>query len=89
MLISSTPWQLEGNILGLESDGFQNVVAVHNNTGITDPFRGGRLNKLESIYQRYDVREKYVFAPRQNLGNLSAQGGTNQRYTRYEGRMEG
>jgi hypothetical protein len=54
---------LEGTILGLKKAGFGDLVAVHNNTVVTDPFKGGRLNKLESIYQQYGIPEKYNFLP--------------------------
>lgn len=58
---NTTPWQLEGTILGLKEGGFSDLVAVHNNTVVTDPFKGGRLNKLEPIYRRYGIPEKYNF----------------------------
>ena len=61
---NTTPWQLEGTVLGLRKAGFSDLVAVHNNTVVTDPFRGGNLNKLEPIYRRYDIIEKYNFRPR-------------------------
>ncbi|MCF8131454.1 MAG: DUF362 domain-containing protein [Deltaproteobacteria bacterium] len=58
---NTTPWQLEGTVSGLRKTGFRDLVAVHNNTVVTDPFRGGKLNKLEPIYQRYGIIEKYNF----------------------------
>lgn len=58
---NTTPWQLEGTILGLRQAGFGDLVAVHNNTVVTDPFRGGRLNKLSPIYERYRIPERYNF----------------------------
>ena len=61
---NTTPWQLEGTIRGLKEAGFANLLAVHNNTVVTDPFKGARLNKLEPIYKRYRVPEKYNFIPR-------------------------
>jgi hypothetical protein len=60
---NTTPWQLEGTILGLKHAGFDDLVAVHNNTVVTDPFKGGRLNKLEPIYRRHKIPEKYNFQP--------------------------
>lgn len=60
---NTTPWQLEGSILGLKKAGFNDLVAVHNNTVVTDPFKGSRLNKLDNIYHRYDIQEKYNFLP--------------------------
>lgn len=61
---NTTPWQLEGTIIGLRGKGFRDLVAVHNDTVVTDPFRGGRLNKLESVYRSHDVPETYTFLPR-------------------------
>ncbi|MFH1090411.1 MAG: DUF362 domain-containing protein [Pseudomonadota bacterium] len=60
---NTTPWQLEGTILGLKQAGFTDLAAVHNNTVVTDPFKGGRLNKLTPIYRRYGIPEKYNFRP--------------------------
>ncbi len=60
---NTTPWQLEGSILGLQKAGFADLVAVHNNTVVTDPFKGGRLNKLEPVYRRFGIPEKYNFRP--------------------------
>ena len=61
---NTTPWQLEGTILGLKKFGFQDLVAVHNNTVVTNPFKGGHLNKLDYIYRRYSIPEKYNFRPK-------------------------
>jgi len=60
---NTTPWQLEGTIRGLKASGFRDLVAVHNNTVVTDPFKGARLNKLKPVYQRYSIPEKYNFLP--------------------------
>jgi len=60
---NTTPWQLEGAIQGLRAAGFADLVAVHNRTVVTDPFKGERLNKLEPIYRRYEIPEKYNFLP--------------------------
>ncbi len=60
---NTTPWQLEGTILGLKQLGFNDLMAVHNNTVVTDPFKGSRLNKLAPVYQRHNIPEKYNFQP--------------------------
>jgi uncharacterized protein (DUF362 family) len=60
---NTTPWQLEGTISALRKAGFAELVALHNNTVVTNPFKGSRLNKLEPIYRRYDIPEKYNFRP--------------------------
>lgn len=60
---NTTPWQLEGTVRALRQAGFKELVAVHNNTVVTDPYRGQRLNKLEAIYRQYGIAEKYNFKP--------------------------
>jgi len=60
---NTTPWQLEGTVRGLKAAGFSDLVAVHNNTVVTNPFKGVRLNKLEPIYRQYGIPEKYNFLP--------------------------
>ena len=61
---NTTPWQLEGTILGLKEAGFDDLVAVHNNTVVTDPFKGGQFNKLSPIFKRHKIPERYNFLAR-------------------------
>ncbi len=58
---NTTPWQLEGIILALKESGYKDLVAVHNKTVVTNPDKGGRLNKLTPIYQKYHIPELYNF----------------------------
>jgi uncharacterized protein (DUF362 family) len=58
---NTTPWQLEGVIRVLKDEGYHEIVAVHNNTVVTDPYKGGRLNRLAPIYKKYGVKELYNF----------------------------
>ena len=60
---NTTPWQLKGTILGLRNSGFLDLVAVHNNTVVTDAFKGGRLNKLTPLYGEYGIPQLYNFRP--------------------------
>jgi len=60
---NTTPWQLEGTIQGLKAAGFQDITSVHNNTVVTDPFKGEKLNKLDPIYKKYEIEELYNFKP--------------------------
>jgi uncharacterized protein (DUF362 family) len=60
---NTTPWQLEGVISALESAGYEDLVAVHNNTVVTDPVRGAKLNKLDEVYRRHQIPELYNFRP--------------------------
>lgn len=56
---NSVPWQLEGTIKALKSAGINDLVAVHNNTVVTDPYVGGRLLKLKPVYEKYQIPERY------------------------------
>ncbi len=62
---NTTPWQMEGVIQSLRSEGFNDLVSVHNNTVVTDPYRGEKLNKLSQLYAKYNIEEKYNFLPEQ------------------------
>ncbi|MBM4166408.1 MAG: DUF362 domain-containing protein [Ignavibacteria bacterium] len=62
---NTTPWQMEGVIQSLRSEGFNDLVSVHNNTVVTDPYRGEKLNKLSQLYKKYGIEEKYNFLPEQ------------------------
>ncbi len=61
---NTTPWQLEGTILGLHNRGITDLVAVHNNTVVTNPFKGGKLNRLTPLYEKYSINELYNFLPK-------------------------
>jgi len=60
---NTTPWQLKGTIQGLRNSGFEDLVAVHNNTVVTDAFKGGYLNKLGPVYREHGIPELYNFRP--------------------------
>jgi len=60
---NTTPWQLKGTILGLRETGFEDLVAVHNNTVVTDAVKGGHLNKLTPVYKKHNIPELYNFRP--------------------------
>lgn len=60
---NTTPWQMEGTILALISAGYKDITAVHNNTVVTDPYKGQVMNKLSSIYKKYHIEERYNFIP--------------------------
>jgi uncharacterized protein (DUF362 family) len=60
---NTTPWQLEGTIQTLRAGGYDDLVAVHNNTVVTDPYKGGTLNKLTPLYKQYEIPELYNFKP--------------------------
>jgi uncharacterized protein (DUF362 family) len=60
---NTTPWQLEGTILGLARRGFTDQVCVQNKTVVTNAFRGGDLNHYVPIFRRYGVPVLYNFKP--------------------------
>lgn len=60
---NTTPWQLEGTILGLKKLGFEQIMAVENKTVVAKPQKGAKLNKLFSGYEKYGVPIFYNFEP--------------------------
>ena len=60
---NTTPWQLEGTILGLWDKGFSDLVDVHNKTVVTIADMGERYNKYAPILHRYQIPVKYNFKP--------------------------
>ena len=54
---NTTPWQLEGTIHALKSNGYNDITSVHNNTVVTNCEKGQRLNKLAPIYKKYEIKE--------------------------------
>ena len=60
---NTTPWQLEGTILGLRNAGFEDLVCVENETVVTSAKAGERLNKQRPVCEHYGVPLKYNFKP--------------------------
>jgi uncharacterized protein (DUF362 family) len=58
---NTTPWQLEGTILGLRHRGYDSLVCVQNKTVVIDAFRGEDLNGYRPIFERYGVPVLYNF----------------------------
>ena len=56
---NTTPWQLEGTILKLREAGFADQVCVQNNTVVTDPKKGERLNRYLPVLEKYDIPVRY------------------------------
>ena len=59
---NTTPWQLEGTIQGLRKLGYEQLVAVENNTVVTNTLKGERLNKYTDIYKKQGIEVKFNFA---------------------------
>ena len=58
---NTTPWQLEGAILGLRNAGMENLVCVQNKTVVTDAFKGEDLNKYVALFRKYKIPVKFNF----------------------------
>jgi uncharacterized protein (DUF362 family) len=58
---NTTPWQLEGTILGLHMNGFNDVVCVQNKTVVTDAFKGEDLNKYKPLFKKYQIPVLFNF----------------------------
>jgi len=58
---NTTPWQLEGAILGLKKAGFEDLVCVENETVVTNAKTGEMLNKQRPVCEHYGVPIKYNF----------------------------
>jgi uncharacterized protein (DUF362 family) len=58
---NTTPWQLEGAILGLQKNGFKDLVCVQNKTVVTDAFKGEDLNKYTPIFKKYNIPVLFNF----------------------------
>ncbi len=58
---NTTPWQMEGTILGLKRNGFNDVVCVQNKTVVTDAFKGEDLNKYTLIFEKYNIPVLFNF----------------------------
>src|SRR3990170_4386443 len=58
---NTTPWQLEGTILGLRRNGFHDLVCVQNKTVVTDALKGEDLNKYVPLFLKYNIPVKFNF----------------------------
>lgn len=55
---SSEPWQVEGVVKSLLSDGYkpEKLIPVENKTVVTNPWEGARQNKWLGVLERYGLR---------------------------------
>ena len=58
---NTTPWQLEGTILALRKHGFRDLSCVENKTEVTRAFKGERLNRYRSVFEKHRVPVLYNF----------------------------
>ncbi len=60
---NSTPWQLEGTILALRNNGYNDLVCVQNQTVVTNAYKGEDLNRYVPVFKAYDIPVKFNFEP--------------------------
>jgi uncharacterized protein (DUF362 family) len=58
---NTTPWQMEGTVLGLRKNGLDDIVCVQNKTVVTDAFKGEDLNKYTPIFKKYNIPVLFNF----------------------------
>jgi len=58
---NTTPWQLEGTILGLRAMGYTDLTCVQNETVVTNAYKGEKLNKYKPIFNKYGIPVLYNF----------------------------
>ena len=58
---NTTPWQLEGTIIGLSKSGYNDIVCVQNKTVVTDAFKGEDLNKYMPLFKKYKIPVLFNF----------------------------
>ncbi|MFC2149916.1 DUF362 domain-containing protein [Calditrichota bacterium] len=62
---NTTPWQLEGAIQGLQDNDYRDIIAVHNQTVVTQSAKGERLNRLQPVYEAYNIPQLANYDPSQ------------------------
>jgi hypothetical protein len=60
---NTTPWQLEGTILGLKKRGFEKLTCVQNKTVVVSAFKGEDRNLYVPIFKHYKIPVLYNFKP--------------------------
>ncbi|MFC2162823.1 DUF362 domain-containing protein [Candidatus Altiarchaeota archaeon] len=70
---STEPWQLDGVLAKMTSDGYDDLIPIENRTVVTDPWKGAKLNKWLPLIEKYGLK----FTPL-----------TEVEWVRYEPKME-
>ena len=60
---STTPWQLEGVIRGLQDMGHRELIAAHNGTVVVDSFEGEVNNKHKAVQDKYALPTIHLDTP--------------------------
>jgi uncharacterized protein (DUF362 family) len=58
---NTTPWQLEGAIVGLRKAGYEDLVCVQNKTVVTDAFKGEDLNHYVPVFRHHEIPVRFNF----------------------------
>jgi uncharacterized protein (DUF362 family) len=58
---NTTPWQLEGAIVGLRKAGYRDLVCVQNKTVVTNAFKGEDLNHYVPVFRHHEIPVKFNF----------------------------
>jgi hypothetical protein len=58
---NTTPWQLEGTILGLRARGYEDLTCVQNKTVVIDAFKGEDLNLFMPVFRAHRIPVLYNF----------------------------
>ncbi len=58
---SSTPWQIEGTIQGLQNAGYSDLVGVHNDTVVVNTSDAEKNNKHKYVTDKYNVPCLYLY----------------------------
>lgn len=58
---NTTPWQLEGIIMALKNNGFNDITCVQNKTEVTNAFKGEDLNLYKPIFNAYNLPVLFNF----------------------------
>ena len=60
---STTPWQLEGVVRGLQDLGYDDLIAAHNGTVVVDSFEGELNNKHRPVQDKYRLPTVHLDTP--------------------------
>ena len=60
---STTPWQLEGVVKGLQKLGHSELIAAHNGTVVVDSYEGEENNKHKAVQDKYNLPTVHLDTP--------------------------
>lgn len=58
---STTPWQFEGVVKTMLSEGYKNLIPAQNRTVVVDPKKGAVNNHLISVLKKYGLKFVYLY----------------------------